>query len=195
MLLHPALPEASYCHATVRLLQHRVVVPSHANIHHFICTNGGQAHHIIITPMGTHHELKAVCEEFIHASSMLQFNLFGQRNYECHTMIHLFGRCNCECRAAIDSFGRCNYECRAMIHLFGRRNCECCVVINSFGRHNYECRATIHLFGRRKYEWDHSQCHHYFTCPTWRLGEFHEQKVHHKKKKIKLPCSKRKAVL
>ncbi len=136
MLFHPALPEASHCHITVPCLQHCVGVPSHTNIHHFICANGRQSHHIIITPMGAHQELETVREECIHASSVLQFNLFGQRNYECRTTIHLFGQRN--------------YECHATIHLFGQRNCEC----------------------------NHSQYHHYFTCPTWQLGKFHEQKVH-----------------
>ena len=44
--------------------------------------------------MGYHQELEAVHEECIHASSVLQFNLFGQHNYECRSMIHLFGRRN-----------------------------------------------------------------------------------------------------
>jgi hypothetical protein len=156
VLFYPALPEAFHCNATVHCLQHCVVVPPCTNILHFICDNGRQARHVIITLMGADHKLEAVHKECIHASSMLQFNLFGQRNYE-YRAIHSFGWRNCECCAATsNSFGRCNYKCSTTIHSFGRRNCGCCTMIPHY----------------------HSQCNHYFICPIWQLGDFHEKKVH-----------------
>ncbi len=47
------------------------------------------------------------------------------------------------------------------------------------------------------YPHNHSQHNHYFTCPTWQLGKFHEQKVpcHPPPIFFKLPCSQRKAIL
>ncbi len=59
------------------------------------------AHHIIITPTGAHQELEAVHDDCIHASNVLQFNLFGRHN--------------CQCRAATNSFGLRNYECHTAL--------------------------------------------------------------------------------
>ncbi len=55
MSCHPALPEASCCHATVRCLQHPVVVPSRANIHPFIRADRRQAYHLCAIRRSSYH--------------------------------------------------------------------------------------------------------------------------------------------
>jgi hypothetical protein len=47
------------------------------------------------------HGVQAVGYECIHASNMLQFDLFGRCNFKCHAAIYSLSRRIHECRVAI----------------------------------------------------------------------------------------------
>jgi hypothetical protein len=149
------------------------------------------AHHIIITPTGTHQELEAVHDECIHASNGLQFNLFGWHN--------------CQCNAATNSFGRRNYECRAALSFIWPAQLwmplrdafiwipETIPRLLHSGKHFHGTKGLLSLpYSIHVDRGIHTIVPNAiinFTCLTWRLGKFHEEKVHSKKKTIFLKAS------
>ncbi len=67
--------------------------------------------------MGANQELEAVCDECIHASNVLQFNLFGRRNCECHAATNSFDRRICKCNSQlIHSAGAIMSAAQRFIH-------------------------------------------------------------------------------